>query len=154
MSERCRDRSRSCPRCRTPMAPELEGSLELDRCETCSGLFFDARELEAYARRRGVGGVAILSDLGSAPTSSRLHCPSCPDSFLVPASTVRLRLAACRSCHGVFVDGSEIPRLGKEGRSCWQEEPPPPSFQEFLADETLGVIEDFLLDKILSGLEL
>ncbi len=39
-----------CPVCDTPMRTEKIGSIEIDRCAKCGGIFLDKGELESIAR--------------------------------------------------------------------------------------------------------
>lgn len=49
-----------CPRCRRPMetATAYEGQIEVDRCLTCSALWFDAGEIQILRRLTGVENIA------------------------------------------------------------------------------------------------
>lgn len=49
-----------CPRCRRPMetASSYEGQIEVDRCATCSALWFDAGEIKILRKLSGVENIA------------------------------------------------------------------------------------------------
>ncbi|MBI2788602.1 MAG: DUF4178 domain-containing protein [Elusimicrobia bacterium] len=65
-----------CPRCRRPMetANAYEGQIEVDRCATCSALWFDAGEIMILRKLSGVENIA--GKKGDEP--SRPAAPAAP----------------------------------------------------------------------------
>ncbi len=66
--------SRQCPRCSTPFQATMFGSVEIDVCPQCHGLFYDEGELE----ERGVDLRGVFSDgpeAASVEGPSALACP-------------------------------------------------------------------------------
>ena len=103
-----------CPglACGGSMYPERRQGVTADRCDRCSGLWFDARELDGWlvdagSRRPGQAESQIPArGIGSRP------CPRC-DHALETAGWTDLVLDRCRSCGGLFVEANEFVRMTK-----------------------------------------
>lgn len=74
-----------CPRCRRPMetATAYEGQLEVDRCLTCSALWFDAGEIQILRKLTGVENIA-----GKRPAEDE-EAPAPPAAAAPPAAGVK-----------------------------------------------------------------
>ena len=106
-----------CPKCRSDMQPvEYEG-LEVDRCGSCRGLWFDAGEVEALAETQA----AVALDVGDARTGKRLNavddyrCPRCGGSMArrVDPQQRHIWYESCTGCHGSFFDTGEFRDLAQ-----------------------------------------
>ena len=76
-----------CPRCRRPMetANSYDGQIEVDRCATCSALWFDAGEIKILRKLSGVENIAgkkveepsrPAGPAGAAPASASPSVPA------------------------------------------------------------------------------
>lgn len=128
-----------CPVCReTELASELLTDLEIDRCQTCGGLWLDATELERLVTkdvsrllkpdgtpagpadpRRAESGPADSAAGGGKP---RRLCPRCGGVPLI-RMTSRLGRGAlidsCTVCFGNWVDRDGLSRLARRGVGAW-----------------------------------
>lgn len=76
------------------------GTVELDRCTFCNGLWFDGGELEQVLGKRPP------AKLDPQLQTSR-KCAAC--SLPMRAAEVGgLRVEFCEKCHGVFLDDGEL----------------------------------------------
>lgn len=105
-----------CPRCAEPMQ-ELEGAggLRVDSCEACGGAWYDAGEL---AQALHVEGPLDPLREGSRRVRS-VPCPRCERGLLEltwPAGA-DIRVDACPSCEGVFLDAGEVASVRRALRS-------------------------------------
>lgn len=94
---------RECPSCTAPMNPFQAGHVQLDRCNFCRGLWFDAGELEQVLGRKLVGAM-------DQSTVTARRCAQCK----VPMRSVELgglQVEVCTSCRGVFLDDGELVAL-------------------------------------------
>lgn len=101
-----------CPKCRADMvAIDVQGT-EVDRCNKCSGLWFDAGEMEALRKKE----VASIIDSGSA-RQGRAHnanhqyrCPRCGGEMCqtVDAQQRHINYETCADCEGTFFDAGEF----------------------------------------------
>jgi uncharacterized paraquat-inducible protein A len=61
--ERRRSHYMKCPKCGADLKVELLRGIEVDRCEECSGVWFDAGELEAITKADGGTASALFRSL-------------------------------------------------------------------------------------------
>jgi membrane associated rhomboid family serine protease/Zn-finger nucleic acid-binding protein len=99
-----------CPECRTPMAAYPQGSVTLDVCARCHGLWFDAGEL---AKVEPMPLEWIAAPL-TIPRLRVRHCPRCSRGRL---ERVEARAASalcvdrCDKCGGFFLERGLLDRL-------------------------------------------
>lgn len=95
-----------CPYCETE---ELEAMIEysgvqLDRCTTCEGLWFDGGELEQVLDSP-VQGLELPED---AEKGEKI-CPRCRvEMFVFQYPTTQVIVDMCPDCHGLWLDGGEL----------------------------------------------
>jgi Zn-finger nucleic acid-binding protein len=100
-----------CPRDATPLDMGKEHDIEVDRCATCGGAWYDDEELEVLEstvaddhQRSGM--------IDYAKRTSELNCPVC--GKLMRAFNYRahnLELDACTDEHGFWLDEGEASRV-------------------------------------------
>lgn len=97
-----------CPKCKTHQLNEKsfkKGSLILDRCEQCRGIWFDQGELNEVLKKKSahyfeVPKIALEND--------NCRCPKCNVGlyeFCYPGTVVFIDM--CKSCGGVWLDSKE-----------------------------------------------
>jgi Zn-finger nucleic acid-binding protein len=104
-----------CPKCRSDMEQVTINNIEVDRCSTCHGLWFDGGEL---GKLRDKEAAAAL-DIGDVATGKKLNeiehyrCPRCagPMNRLVDPQQTHIWFEQCGSCHGSFFDAGELTDL-------------------------------------------
>jgi PAT family beta-lactamase induction signal transducer AmpG len=101
-----------CPKCRADMEQiDYEGA-EIDRCTICSGIWFDAGEIDVLRDKRA----ATAIDTGDAKTGKRsnaIHsyqCPRCSGAMVkvVDPKQTHICYETCSSCHGSYLDAGEL----------------------------------------------
>lgn len=93
-------------------AEEHEG-IELDRCEQCGGLFFDAGELQTILQRLAGARVDDSPAVDYAEADQKqATCPRCQVE-MVPKEGPRtdLHLDSCPQCNAIFLDRGELGTL-------------------------------------------
>ena len=115
-----------CPECRNDLVSERLPNVNIDRCASCNGVWFDSGELVSY--RRSVE-YALESKSGaflgfkSFGFDSPLRCPKCELSSLE-----RGRVAGgwpaghCTKCNGYFVTKTVLDTMGKKAEATYQSE--------------------------------
>ncbi|UCC24714.1 MAG: MFS transporter [Gemmatimonadales bacterium] len=106
-----------CPKCRSDMEQiDVEG-IEIDRCLTCNGIWFDAGEAEALRNRKA----AVAIDVGEASVG-KIHnviddyrCPRCGGSMSRMVDRVQRHIwfEKCDACEGTFFDAGEFLDLSR-----------------------------------------
>lgn len=106
-----------CPKCRSDMDEiELNGTI-IDRCASCSGLWFDEGEVEALSNKEAAAEI----DTGAASTGKQhnlideYRCPRCGGHMekKVDPQQRHIWYESCVDCHGAFFDAGEFRDLAQ-----------------------------------------
>jgi len=106
-----------CPKCRCDMAQiDIEGTI-IDRCTSCSGIWFDEGELEAMNNLQA----ATVIDTGEAGLGKQYNavdhyrCPRCGGHMdkKVDAQQRHIWYETCLECNGSFFDAGEFRDLAQ-----------------------------------------
>ena len=95
-----------------------QGSVEVDRCHNCKGIWFDEFELETLKKDEGSEEV----DTGDAKVgkeqnkNDRLTCPKCSTQMIrmVDLNQTHIWFEHCGSCFGYFFDAGELRELKED----------------------------------------
>jgi Zn-finger nucleic acid-binding protein len=104
-------RTLKCPRDGTPLDADKEQGIDVDRCRTCKGVWYDNEELAMLEST-----VADESDRSGmieyAKRESELSCPVCGKPMLAfNYRAHNLELDACVEEHGFWLDEGEANRV-------------------------------------------
>jgi uncharacterized protein len=102
----------NCPKCSTQMEQVTFGGMTVDRCTSCKGIWFDAREHERMKEAPGSESI----DLGPAgagagtTTSGKVQCPVCKTRMILMTDHQQphIKYESCTVCYGVFFDAGEF----------------------------------------------
>jgi Zn-finger nucleic acid-binding protein len=101
----------TCPKCNAPMEKVTFQNIEVDRCTSCRGLWFDMLEREHLDALNGAASV----DVGPAHKEDRdkvvrINCPVChgPMIRMVDLQNRDVWYESCPVCYGVFYDAGEF----------------------------------------------
>jgi len=101
-----------CPKCRADMEQiDYEGT-EVDRCTICSGIWFDAGEIDVLRDKQAAAAI----DTGDAKAGKRSNtidsyqCPRCSGAMVrvVDPKQTHIWYETCGSCHGSYLDAGEL----------------------------------------------
>lgn len=110
----------NCPKCGGAMQAVSFQDIEVDRCNSCHGIWFDALELDKLAPLAG-SEIIDAPSAGATATSpssseSRIPCPHCGGQMI--GMTVHgqphIRFESCTVCYGAFLDAGEFLDLKQE----------------------------------------
>jgi PAT family beta-lactamase induction signal transducer AmpG len=101
-----------CPKCKADMEQVDYDGIEVDRCNYCKGIWFDAGEREALRDT----DAAIAVDSGEAKTGKEANkidnysCPRCNGAMVRVADWHQTHIwyEECSSCSGSFFDAGEF----------------------------------------------
>jgi Zn-finger nucleic acid-binding protein len=104
-----------CPKCRSDMQQVMIDDIEVDRCSTCHGLWFDDGELGKLTNKEA----AAVLDIGDVATGKKhneidnYRCPRCAGAMnrLVDPEQTHIWFEQCDSCRGSFFDAGELTDL-------------------------------------------
>lgn len=115
--------SGKCPRCSSELVDREFGSVTLDGCTSCGGIWFDADELTKLARDPMTGMMdverAFQPAIGGIETLGTMGCPKCGIplyGFSFP-HTPDIHLDACRNCKGIWVDDGELQLIAQRANA-------------------------------------
>ena len=108
----------NCPKCESKMVKVSINEIELDRCNSCNGIWFDEYELADFKRLEGSESVDIgSSNIGKEQNKNDLiDCPKCNTRMIrmVDVKQSHIWFEHCGSCFGYFFDAGELRDLKEE----------------------------------------
>lgn len=116
-----------CPTCHDVMIVVEQDKIELDHCASCSGVWFDAGELELMLERLGLDSralsIAQAADLPAAKsTEKKRRCPVCRRKMRKAniGQEPKVLIDICPNGDGLWFDGGEIQEIIKQcaAKSC------------------------------------
>lgn len=134
----------NCGSCGQPMIVSVERGVELDRCTTCSTVFFDGGELSAWedetTERLAFRVMALAA-------GSKVRGPACPRCNNTTREVFEKTLAAdvCQSCNGVLLRRLEVDDMARPRHGS--------GVDEDVAEAAIWVAGDVVLDGATDGLE-
>jgi PAT family beta-lactamase induction signal transducer AmpG len=104
-----------CPKCRSDMEQVMVDDIEVDRCSSCHGLWFDDGELKKLRNREAAAALDI-GDIKTGKEQNKIEhyrCPRCagPMNRLVDPEQTHIWFEQCGSCRGSFFDAGELTDL-------------------------------------------
>ncbi len=99
-----------CPACREEMIVIEYGDIELDVCTLCTGVWFDAEELELLLGSLDLSAEELIRKMGEKSGEEPRRCPRCGkkmDKVLVGPGKGEV-IDRCRKGHGLWFDGGEL----------------------------------------------
>jgi uncharacterized protein len=101
-----------CPKCSGLLELLRFEHIEIDRCQDCKGIWFDAYELEALRELRGsetidIGDRQVGRELDD---KNALDCPRCEIDLvrLRDIHKTQITYEACLKCDGIWFDAGEF----------------------------------------------
>lgn len=106
-----------CPKCRADMEQVAHDDIEIDRCTICSGIWFDAGELQMLRKKQAVAAI----DIGKASIGKKHNkidsypCPRCSGEMIrmVDPKQAHIWYEMCGACDGSFFDAGEFRDLSE-----------------------------------------
>ena len=122
-----------CPKCAAPMGKVTFGSVFVDRCTSCRGLWFDAREHERLKdlegseeidpgpRENAPKSASKPPAESSRPGDAKINCPVCHTRLIrmVDHQQPHIHFESCTVCHGTFFDAGEFRDYKEHSVSEW-----------------------------------
>ncbi len=102
----------NCPKCDAPTEKVTHGSIEVDRCSECKGIWFNMLEAEHLKDMEGSEAIdAGDPKLGKKYKEMKhVKCPVCHDEMIgmVNAQQPHIWYESCPVCYGIFFDAGEF----------------------------------------------
>lgn len=107
----------SCPKCKSSMARARYGDIDVDRCQSCGGLWLDALEKEKLLRdprqARAADAAATIPRQQVEP--ALLLCPHDHSHLIrmVDPAQPHVQFETCTVCGGTYLDAGELSDLSE-----------------------------------------
>ena len=102
----------NCPKCQGNFSKVVFNNIEVERCETCNGLWFDMLEKEDLIAIRGSESIDIGNDQVGEKYSlmQDIACPVCDQKMIpmVDKDQFHIKYESCATCFGTFFDAGEF----------------------------------------------
>jgi Zn-finger nucleic acid-binding protein len=104
-----------CPKCKSPFAKVHFEGIQVDRCVSCHGIWFDVLELQDLLKKKGSEALDI-GDKGNWDKTSQIEDYACPKDGsrmikMVDARQNHVWYESCGVCYGIFLDATEFSEL-------------------------------------------
>ena len=102
-----------CPACKSDMIVVEHDRIELDYCDKCHGVWFDAGELELLIGSLGLDSASPflngILEAGDAGTSEKKRrCPLCRRKMKKANLETKVLVDLCPQGEGIWFDGGEV----------------------------------------------
>jgi Zn-finger nucleic acid-binding protein len=102
----------NCPRDGTALERADEHGIQVDRCTTCKGTWYDQDELSLLEATSGADMDQLRGMIDYGARVSSLTCPVCHGSLQAfNYRAYNLELDACKQEHGFWLDSGEAERV-------------------------------------------
>ena len=101
-----------CPKCQAQFETVSFAEIEVERCVSCRGLWFDMLEQDDLVKIKGSEAIDIGEDeVGEKYSNMRdIKCPQCAQHMIpmVDKDQFHIKYESCPSCYGTFFDAGEF----------------------------------------------
>ncbi len=104
-----------CPKCGGLFIQALLEDIQIDRCNSCNGLWFDELELKAVLNKKGSEKLdtGTKSDYERTSKIEDIFCPKDNSKMIkmVDVKQNHIWFESCGVCRGIFLDATELKDL-------------------------------------------
>ncbi len=108
-----------CGKCEGQFQPVQVGDIEVDKCDQCSGIWFDLGELEKVLESKSIDSVKNQIENNQGHDERKASCPVCGGKGnMVQVTSLKnsaVHIDTCSVCYGQWLDGGEIEQLNETG---------------------------------------
>lgn len=101
-----------CPKCQAQFEKVTFADIEVDRCVSCHGLWFDMLEKDDLVKIKGSEAIDIGdAEVGEKYSNVRdIKCPQCAQNMIpmVDKDQYHIKYESCPACYGTFFDAGEF----------------------------------------------
>ena len=111
-----------CLKCNTGtlQAVNIEG-VEVDKCNNCSGIWFDIGELSAILNKMDISVLKNKVDNNTGHDELDAECPRCEEGTklmrIESDANPDIHIDICLKCYGQWLDGGELEAIRKNHKS-------------------------------------
>ena len=101
-----------CPKCHGTLESVVYSGIEVDRCTSCQGIWFDSQEAQSLKKMQGSESI----DIGDPATGKKfdeiedINCPKCQTQMtkMVDLKQTHIWYEKCPVCYGIWFDAGEF----------------------------------------------
>ena len=100
-----------CPKCDGTLEKVYVGSIEVDQCTACAGIWFDIGELNKVLKASDIDSLRRRARPEVAHDAVKNHCPRCHgEGNMIQVKDVEhdIHIDTCAVCYGQWLDGGEL----------------------------------------------
>ena len=108
---------KKCPKCGKDLKSKVLGSLEVDECESCKGVWLDRGELGEAEESVDPNLNWLDFEIWKHPEKFKsketgLKCPSCAiNTINFEYGHTGVEINYCPRCHGIWLEKDELPKI-------------------------------------------
>ncbi|MGD9652539.1 MAG: zf-TFIIB domain-containing protein [Candidatus Dadabacteria bacterium] len=108
---------KKCPKCRVELKTKVLGSIEVDECESCKGVWLEKGELEEVKDETDPNLDWLDFEIWKHPekfksSSTGVDCPVCGTTTAsLEYGDTGVEINYCGTCQGIWLDKDELPKI-------------------------------------------
>ena len=108
-----------CVKCDGQLRRVILGEIEVDKCDRCSGIWFDCGELDKILEADSIDALKNEIDNHREHDAQKGKCPRCGGTGnMVQVTSLKnadIHIDTCSVCYGQWLDGGELEELTEQG---------------------------------------
>lgn len=106
----------NCPKCKHELKTIIYENIEVDRCQKCGGIWFDATEAEELKKIKGSEKLDIINPAISYQYNhmiKQINCPRCKAKMhkILDIDQYSIWYEQCTKCNGIWLDAGEFTKF-------------------------------------------
>lgn len=108
---------KKCPKCGSELKVKVLGSIDVDECESCKGVWLERGELSEVEETVDPNLNWLDFEIWKHPEKFKsketdLDCPSCGvPTISIEYGHTGVNINYCRQCHGIWLEKDELPKI-------------------------------------------
>ncbi len=107
-----------CIKCNGKLQKIMLGNVEVDKCNSCSGIWFDIGELNKILASGSIDALRNQIDNNQGHDAKKSRCPRCGGTGnMVQVTSLmndEVHIDTCSVCYGQWLDGGELEELTEQ----------------------------------------
>ena len=108
-----------CVKCDGKLETITLGEIEVDKCTSCSGIWFDLGELEKVLESDSIEALKNEVDNNQGHDEQHGKCPRCGGAGnmiqITSLKNPHVHIDICSVCYGQWLDGGELEKISEHG---------------------------------------
>ena len=108
-----------CVKCNGQLQKVTLGEVEVDKCSSCSGIWFDIGELDKILESGRIEALKNEVDNNQGQDARKRKCPRCGgEGNMIQVASLKnadVHIDTCSVCYGQWLDGGELEEITNQG---------------------------------------